>query len=278
MNINKPALRKFVGRAVLGAVIIYVISLSFLFVQQRELLYPLKAEIADVPAAKIPRLEQIKIKTADNETLIVWHVPPRNSKAVLLYFQGNADNLGHPERVYAFKKLTANGTGLLAVSYRGYGGSSGHPTEEGLHLDALALYDEGVRRYGADRLFAFGHSLGSGVAAKLALEKKVMGLILEAPYTSAAAVAQAQYWYVPVRLLMLDQFRTDGIIGRIDAPVLILHGDQDRVIPVKHGQKLYELAREPKRLAIFKGAGHDNLQRSGATEEIQDFIVRVEKK
>ena len=195
-------------------------------------------------------------------------MPPRARKTVLLYFPGNAGNLGHPERVYAFKKLTADGTGLLAVSYRGYGGSTGSPTEAGLRLDAFALYEEGVRRYGMQRLFAFGHSLGSGIAAQLALEKDLRGLILEAPYTSAAAIAQARYWYVPVKYLMLDQFRTDEIIGKIDEPILILHGDRDQVIPFAHGQKLYELARALKRLVVIKDAGHDNLQRMGATEEI----------
>jgi len=270
---------KLIYRGTFVILAIYATALAYLFVNQRALLYPLKAELADISRTGIARLEQIKIKTSDNEQLIVWLVPPRNNKAVLLYFPGNAGNLAHPERVYAFKKLTADGTGLLAVSYRGYGGSSGHPTEDGLRLDALALYDEGVRRYGAQQLFAFGHSLGSGVAAKLALEKKVAGLILEAPYTSTAAIAQKRYWYVPISLLMLDQFHTEEIIDKINAPILILHGDQDKVIPVSEGQKLFELAKEPKQLVIFAGGKHDNLQHLGATADIHKFILsaRAEK-
>jgi fermentation-respiration switch protein FrsA (DUF1100 family) len=264
--------RKPFYRAAIIVAAAYLAIIVLLFVKQRDLLYPLNAGIADAAAAKIPGLQQIKIKTADNETLIAWLIPPHTKKPVLLYFSGNAGNLGHPERVYAFKKLTNDGTGLLAVSYRGYGGSSGQPTEEGLRLDALSLYGEGVKRYGAQRLFAYGHSLGSGVAARLAYEKQVQGLILEAPFTSAAAIAQTRYWYVPVKYLMRDQFRTDEIIGRISVPVLILHGDADAVVPYQHAQKLHELARMPKRLVILKNGTHDNLQHVGATEEIWEFI------
>ena len=105
-----------------------------------------------------------------------------------------------------------------------------------------------------------------------------MGLILEAPYTSAAAIAQERYWYVPVRYLMLDQFRTDEIIGKIKVPVLILHGDADSVIPASQGQKLYRLAHAPKRFVLFTGGQHDNLQRLGATEQIQEFIKAAQAK
>jgi alpha-beta hydrolase superfamily lysophospholipase len=271
-------MRKFFYRGTIAALAIYLALLGYLFINQSDLLYHFSPQHAAVAAAKIPNLEELVLATQDGEHLVAWSVPPRGNKPVLLYFPGNAGNLGHPERVYAFKKLTANGTGLLAVSYRGYGGSTGHPTENGLNLDALALYNEGVKRYGMARLFAYGHSLGTGVAAKLAFEKKVQGLILEAPFTSAAAVAQSRYWYVPVSLLMQDRFRTDAIIGKISVPVLILHGEQDPVIPVSHGQKLFELARAPKRLVIFKTGKHDNLQHLGATEQIQEFVMDVQAK
>lgn len=272
-------IRKIFYRIAALAVFVYVSLLAGLFIKQRELLYHIEPQRAEIAAAKILNLEERTLTTEDGERLVAWLIPPRGkSKFVLLYFQGNAWNLGYPKRVETFRSLTADGTGLLAIGYRGYGGSSGHPTEAGLHLDAKAAYQEAARLYGAERLIAYGQSLGTGVATRLAFDQKVAALILEAPFLSASAVAQSRYWYVPVRLLMLDPFRSDEIIGRLNIPVLILHGDQDRTIPVEQGRALYMLAKAPKRLAIFKGGDHDDLQHHGLTKQVQDFLDAIQKK
>jgi pimeloyl-ACP methyl ester carboxylesterase len=271
-------MRKYFLAAATFIFVAYLAGIAFLYVEQRHLEYHFSPQHADIQAAGIANLQERIITTTDGEHLIVWHVPPRLNKPVLLYFPGNNDNLSHPGRRLAFRNLTADGTGLLALSYRGEGGSSGSPTESGLHLDALALYEEGVHLYGADRLVAMGHSLGTGVASWLATEKKVRALILEAPYTSTAAIAQMRYWYAPINLLMTDQFHTDRIISQLKVPVLILHGDHDSVIPLNEGKKLYELAPSPKRLVIFNGAGHENLQHYGATGQIQDFLGLAESR
>src|SRR5262249_52103878 len=171
-----------------------------LYVAQRSLQYfPERFRTAPA-AAGLPEAQEVVLDTADGERVIAWHVPPRGDKPVALYFHGNGGSLrGRGGR---FRDLTADGTGLVALSYRGYGGSSGAPTEVGLFNDALVAYAFTRARYPAERIVLWGESLGSGVAVALAAEKPVGHLILQSPFTSAADVGATQYWVVPVRVLI----------------------------------------------------------------------------
>ena len=123
----------------------------------------------------------------------------------------------------------------MALSYRGYAGSTGRPTEAGLIADARAAYDFAVKRYGAERIVLWGESLGTGVALALAAERPVARIVLEAPFLSAVDIAAGVYPYVPVRWLMKDQFRSDLRVAKVTAPVLVLHGDRDNVVPISSG-------------------------------------------
>lgn len=269
------ARRLFEGAAVAVAAS-YVGLLGLLFVLQRPMMYPRDPARADVSQSGIRGMEELTLRTDDGETLVAWHLPPRApDRPVLVYFHGNAGNMARPERLHRLRALADEGLGLVAVSYRGYGGSTGEPTEAGLHADARAAHAEALRRYGAARLVAYGESLGTGVAVRLAAERPVAAVILESPYTSTAAVAERVYGLFPVRLVMLDQFRSDEIIGRLRVPVLVLHGDRDIIIPVEHGERLYELAPEPKRLSLFLGGGHEDLHRRGATGEVRAFLADI---
>src|SRR5205085_5591128 len=160
-------------------------------------------------------------ETADGERVLGWHVPPRANEPVVIYFHGNGGALNL--RVDRFQKIIAAGIGLVALSYRGYGGSSGRPSEAGLIEDARAAYAFAAERY-AGRIALWGESLGTGVAVALAAEKPTTHLILDAPYSSTVDVAADLYWFLPVRWLMKDQFRSDERIKQVKAPVLILHG------------------------------------------------------
>ena len=123
----------------------------------------------------------------------------------------------------------------MALSYRGYAGSTGRPTEAGLIADARAAYDFAVKRYGAERIVLWGESLGTGVSLALAAERPVARVVLEAPFLSAVDIAAGVYPYVPVRWLMKDQFRSDLRVAKVTAPVLVLHGDRDNVVPISSG-------------------------------------------
>ena len=121
-------------------------------------------------------------------------------------------------------------------------------------------------------MILYGESLGSGVVAALAQDHPVAGVVLEAPYTSIADVAAARYWYVPVRQLLLDRFDTQARVPDVQAPVLIVHGTEDTVIPVEHGARVYAAAVEPKRFVRLEGGGHSNLFDHGALEALDAFV------
>ena len=147
--------------------------------------------------------------------------------------------------------------------YRGYGGSTGTPTEAGLINDARAAYAFAAERYPASRIVLWGESLGTGVAVALAAEKPIGRLILDAPYTSALDIARANYPFLPVRLLMKDQFRSDERIAQVKAPVLILHGEADHIIPIAYGERLFAMIPGEKRFIRFRGGHHVDLDRHG---------------
>lgn len=253
----------------------YLAAIGLLYTYQRDLMYPRNPVRAEIASAILPGVEEATLTTADGERLVAWIVPPREGKPVLLFFHGNAGNFGRGIRQTRFRALTEDGTGLFAVNYRGYGGSTGTPTEAGLLLDARAAYAAAAARFGAGQLIGYGESLGTGVVLKLAAEQPLPAVILEAPYLSTAAVAQLVYPYVPIALLMKDQFRSDQVIGKVRAPLLVLHGERDSVIPFSQGQALYELANPPKRFIRFPEGDHENLPGHGSVPEIRRFLIDV---
>ncbi len=249
----------------------YLGGLVVLFFVQRAFIFPIPQTVRTTPqAAGFPEAEEHFLTTADGERVIVWHVPAKPGRAVVIYFAGNGDFLaGLAGR---FRAITSDGTGLVALSYRGYAGSSGRPSEQGLLQDAAAAYAFTSARYGADRIVAWGFSLGSGVAVALAAEQPVGKLILEAPYTSIVDIAGPLLRIAPVRWLIRDQFRSDQRIGRVSAPLLIMHGARDATIPIGFGERLFALAHEPKQFVRFPGGDHNNLDDYGAIERARDFI------
>jgi fermentation-respiration switch protein FrsA (DUF1100 family) len=251
------------------ALVCYGGLVALLYVGQRALQYfPERFRTAPA-AAGLPEAEEVVLDTADGERVIAWHVPPRGQKPVVLYFHGNGASLRW--RVDRFRTLTADGTGLVALSYRGYGGSSGSPTEPGLVSDGLAAYAFALARYQPARIALWGESLGSGVAVAIAAEKPVGHVILESPFSSAVDVGAGRYWFVPVRLLMKDQFRSDLLIGKVTAPVLVLHGERDRIVPIVLGERLYALINAPKRFVRFPDAGHNDIG-ARAVEAARQFL------
>jgi hypothetical protein len=252
----------------------YCGALAALFFVQRSFLYPIPQTTRTPPAAVGfgAAGEQI-LSTADGESVIIWYVPAKPDRHVVVYFPGNGDVLGG--LVGRFREITSDGTGLIALSYRGYAGSSGTPSEFGLLHDAAAAYDFAIARYAADRIVLWGFSLGSGVAVAVAADHPVGGLILEAPYTSVADVAAAVFRFVPVRYLLKDRFYSDERIRRSSAPLLVMHGGRDATISISFGEKLFALAHEPKRFVRFPEGGHNDLDAYGAIETARHFITAL---
>ncbi len=249
----------------------YGVGLSLLYFKQRDFIFPIPQTTRTSPeTARFAQAEEHRLTTTDGETIVVWYVPAKPSRPVIIYFHGNGDFLA--AQVGRFQKLTADGNGLVAVSYRGYAGSSGVPSEQGLLQDAAAAYAFAKMRYDAHQIVLWGFSLGTGVATALAAENAIHRLVLEAPYSSMVDVAAFHFRYVPVRWLLRDQFRSDLRVARVAAPVLIMHGDRDLTIPVRFGERLFSLAREPKQFVRFPEGGHDDLAAYGAIETGLKFI------
>ena len=254
----------------IAAVLGYGGVLVLMYVFQRAMMYfPDPRRIAPAQAG-LPQADEVTLTGSDGEKLIAWYMPARAGKPLLIYFQGNAEGL--PARAGRFAWMIADGEGLLALNYRGFGGSSGKPTEDGLIRDATAAYEFARARYPARRIVLFGRSLGTAVAVALAAGHEIGALILDAPFTSAADVGAAAYPFAPVRRLMKDKFRSDERIGRVSAPLLVLHGDADRIVPIRFGEALFALAREPKRFVRFPQGGHVNLDDYGAVPMVKEFL------
>ncbi len=250
---------------------VYVGLAAMLYFTQRSMTYFPETIHTSPAEAGLPEAEEISLTAADGVRIVGWHVAPRDGQPVILYLHGNGGALRY--RVERFHRLIKEGVGLVAIEYRGYGGSEGSPSEAGLFADAEAAYAFAASRYRPDQLVLWGESLGTGVAVYLAAEKPVGRVILEAPFTSTAAVAAQRYWFMPVRLLMKDQFRSDERIANVSAPVLILHGLNDRTVPYAMGEQMFDLAKGNKHIVRFIDGGHEDLDQYGALHAVGRFLA-----
>jgi fermentation-respiration switch protein FrsA (DUF1100 family) len=244
---------------------------ALMYVAQRALMYHPEALRTPPAAAGLFEVQEFVLDTGDGEKVIVWYAPPKRALPLVLYFHGNAGALRY--RANRFRALTDDGYGLVALSYRGYGGSTGSPSEAGMIADAQAAYAFAAARVSAERIVVFGESLGTGVAVALAATERVGRLVLEAPFTSAVDVAARAYWFLPVRLLMKDPFHSDQRIGKVTVPLLVLHGERDQVVPIELGERLFSLANEPKRFVRFPAGTHVDLDQYGALNAVRSFVA-----
>lgn len=257
----------------LVAVALYGVMVAFVYSRQDSLLYPASAERASVAQAGLAGFDDVVLLTQDGERLVGWYKAPEPGKALVLYFHGNGGSLWN--RRFRARLLAEDGRGLFMISYRGYSGSSGVPSEMGLRRDARAAYDWLAQRFPPGRIVLYGESLGTGVAVRLAVERKVAGLVLDAPFTSTADVAEHHFWYLPVWLLR-DQYRSIDLIGRLDAPLLVVHGERDGVVPIALGERLFAAAPEPKRFVRIPGGDHMSNLENGGLAAVRAFLADVE--
>ena len=223
------------------------------------LLYFPSREILQTPAAAGLAFTDLGFATRDSERIHGWWVPARTpSIGHLLLCHGNAGNIG--DRVAHLALLSAVGFDVLAFDYRGYGRSSGRPSEQGTYLDARAARDALLSRDGVDssRVFYLGESLGGAVALALALERPPAGVILQSTFTSVRDMARVHYPLLPPALVP-DAYPSLRRIPRLQAPLLVLHGARDEIVPLMHADALAEAAPAPKRLHVFPGVGHNDL-------------------
>jgi uncharacterized protein len=235
---------------------LYLVLIAFMYFQQRKLQYfPNKIEITLEEAGLID-VQRLILQTPDREKILAWYHPAPKNRPTLLYFHGNAGGLS--DRTDKLRFYQSNNLGFLAVSYRGFEGSTGMPSESGLLIDAKTSYDWLIsQNVQHEKIIVVGESIGTGIAVQLASQKPIQALALEAPYFNAVDVGARIYWYLPVRLLMKDQFRSSEYIANYHGPLLIIHGTEDQIIPFEQGQKLFDRANQPKQLITVNGKGHE---------------------
>lgn len=252
---------------------VYAFVVVVMFLAQRSLIYPAARIQPQLAAHGLSALRAVETEPESGLVLTHWYHPPaKEGEALIVLFHGNGSDLG--SSIEKMRPFIAEGLGVLAVGYRGYSGNPGKPSEEGLSADARSALDwaagEGFTR---ERLVYFGESLGTAVAVKMASERAPSALVLEAPPSSIADVAAAHYWYLPVRPLILDPWDSLGRIAKVGAPLLVLHGENDPVVPIRFGRKLYEAAVEPKQAIWHAEARHtDILNHPGIVEDVLAFI------
>ena len=213
------------------------------------------------------------IETADGVRIHGWQVDRAGARFITLYFHGNAGNV--TDRFDHFREITSAGSSLLMIDYRGYGKSSGRPTESGVYKDADAAYSHLLKSgWQAGQIILHGESLGTAVAIDLASRQPCAAVVLEAPFTSGKDVAAT---VLPVIGPWLTwSFDSKKKIGRVHAPLLVIHGDRDEIIPTGLGQALFAAAPEPKSLWIVPGAHHNDIvETAGASyrEHLQAFYA-----
>lgn len=232
----KGLLRIAIGLAVTA----YLGAAAYMTAFQRSFLYRTAPEWQEPADHNLSQASRQLLTTPDGTVLSGWWIAPKRDDApVFLYFHGNANGLSR--RAARFGWMSTDGSGVLAMSYRGYGGSGGAPTEMALHADALLAYQHLTKQFAPERIVIFGESLGSGVALNLARRVKAKGVVLDSPYLSIVEQARLSYPWLPVSRLLIDQFRSDLFIREVDEPVLILHGTADTLIPPLQSEKLAAL-------------------------------------
>lgn len=192
----------------------------------------------------------------------------------LLFFHGNGEALTYRAgRIAAFE---AEGWGVHMMAYRGFSGSTGRPSESAIVADALAAYDQLVSEGVAARdIVIYGESLGTSVALQTALARPAAALVLEAPFTSMVDAWRTFAPFLPVGLFLRDRWDSLARIGRLDMPLLVLHGELDRMVPIRLGRRLFQAAPEPKRFEVFPEARHTNLYGYNAIAAVRRFIGDV---
>ena len=268
MNLNNKMSLFYIFGLIL---IVYLIVTLGLYIFQRKLLYYPNFN-SDIKGDGLSHsFENINIKTKDNINLKGWFHLKDLKKKTILFFHGNAGTLDN--RIYKLNFLGNLDVNFLIIAWRGYSGSSGKPSEFGLYQDAKSalnwLNSKGITD---DKIILYGESLGTSVAIEVGQNKDFAGVILETPFTSMVDVGKTKYPFFPVSLLLKDKYESDKKIKNIKSPILIMHGEADKIVPFWMGEKIYQLANEPKYSYFTKYDDHMMEYNEKLLNELEKFI------
>ena len=233
----------FIKSFFLLILIYFVITVVVYFFQRKLLYHPFSPQITG--KGLIHNFETINFKTSDNFELKGWFHLKNSNKKTILFLHGNAGNLDN--RIDKLNFLGNMDINFLIISWRGYSGNPGNPSETGLYKDALGgiewLNKKGISN---DRIILYGESLGTAITTEVAQNENFAGIILEAPFTSMVDIGQKIYPIFPVKFLLKDKYESKNKIKNIKSPILVLHGRKDKIVPFYMGEKIFEMANSPK--------------------------------
>lgn len=242
----------------IGLVLGYLLLIVYVYAKQGSMLYFPAKEIAATPLAIGLQYEELTLQTRDCMNISAWYIPAEHPRGFILLCHGNAGNIadGLPS-IRLFHEL---GLGVVSFDYRGYGKSTGSPDEEGTYRDAEAAWDYLVKtlHVSPKKVILFGRSLGSAVAAELALRKEVGALIMESGFTSVPELGSKFFAHLPLWLISKYHYTSIDKVGRVEMPKLFIHSYDDEVVPYEHGVRLFQRAAGPKKFLRLAG-GHNEV-------------------
>jgi fermentation-respiration switch protein FrsA (DUF1100 family) len=269
---------RLLGTLLVGLVLGYAVLAALLAVFQSRFIYfpEMGRQDRATPAQLALPFEEVRIATADGETLHGWFVPASDARATVLFLHGNAGSIVHRlDWLPMFQRLRLS---ALLVDYRGFGQSTGRPSEAGTHADADAAWRHLTedRRIPPGRIVVFGESLGGAVAAQLAARVDPAALVLHSAFTSAPDLAADLYPFLPARLLTRYRYDTLDAVKALRCPLLVAHSPRDEIIPVAHGRRLYDAAAVPRQWLELAGGHNDGFifMRTEWVNQFGEFLQR----
>ena len=267
--------------AVLAVLVLgYAGICAYIYAVQDKLMYPGgTTEIHPLPAPDsvgLAGFQTVTLDTPDGEHLVAWWLPPQPGHGAVLYLHGNGSNGADPRRLVRFHDLQDAGYGVLAVEYRGFSGSTGHPSEPGLIIDGLAGYDYIAKEAPGARIALFGDSLGTAVAVAVATRRPVARMLLDSPFASMRRMGEQRYPYLPVGPLATSPWESERRIAQVSVPILVVHCDADRTVPIAEGKRLFEAANQPKEMIVLPGCGHIDIWKEPVrSAALKDFATWI---
>ena len=260
--------------SIVGLVVLIYLTITFvLYYSQRSLLYHPSENNYSGDKLIVP-IDKVKILTDDNIELVAWHHKKNDNYKTILFLHGNAGSLEN--RIHKINHFNDMDVNFLIVAWRGFSGNKGKPTENGLYIDAKSavkwLKNKGVNE---EEIIIYGESLGTGVGTEIAQNKNFAGIILESPFTSMVDAGADKYPIFPIRLLLKDKYESYKKIKNIKSPILIMHGEVDKIVPFWMGEKMFELANEPKYSYFTKYDGHMMEYNEELLNKLKKFIYSL---
>ncbi|MCX5804900.1 MAG: alpha/beta hydrolase [Proteobacteria bacterium] len=268
-------MKKIAAYAGMILLVAYSIIMGAIYFKQDSMIYFPEKEILQTPQSINLYYREVNFQTKDNINISGWYIPANPEKGIILFCHGNAGNVSHViERIRIFHEMNFS---ALFFDYRGYGKSTGKPSEEGTYLDAEAAWDYLIQCGNSpEKIIVYGQSLGGAIATEVAIRKKPVALIIESSFTSMPDLGSKLYPWLPVKLLAKYQYSTLTKISIINFPKLIIHSPDDEIVPFKHGRILYEKASQPKDFLEIRGGHNDGFLLSSTI--YQDGLIKFFEK